>query len=243
MKAVLARKQRVADQTYTFFFTSEKKVHYDAGQFTELYIPHTADNRGERRWFTLSSAPHETELAITTKFSSSRFGAQSSSFKKALQNLQPGTSVLLSDPMGDFVLPKDTSIPLLFVAAGMGVTPFRSMIAHLLHTKELRAVRMLYAAHTPRHLAFLDVFRAYKELDLHTLAQSQPGARREINHAPHSQQERPLTASLIYDNLPGADALIYLAGPEELVEALRKELQAAGMPLQQIIVDYFHGYN
>src|SRR6185369_15796787 len=103
----------------SFWFRPERPVDYIAGQFTEIYLPHSgADSRGERRWFTLSSSPTDALVSITTQF----IPTEGSTFKKELFGLRPGAALKLADPMGDFVLPKDPSIPLLFIAGGLGIT-------------------------------------------------------------------------------------------------------------------------
>jgi len=87
----------------TFYFRPEQPLSYTAGQFTELTIPHKRpDERGLKRWFTLSSSPTSELLSITTKFNNDK----SSSFKKALFGLKPGAELTMAEPMGDFVLPK-----------------------------------------------------------------------------------------------------------------------------------------
>src|ERR1700722_16878985 len=131
-----------ADNIKTFYFRPEKPVHYTAGQFIELTIPHkNPDKRGIKHWFTLSSPPTDELLSITTKFA----GDQSSSFKKALFKLKPGTELRMADPMGDFVLPKLIQTPLIFVAGGIGITPFHSMLSWLAATGEVRPIKLLYA--------------------------------------------------------------------------------------------------
>ena len=113
----------------TFWFHPPAHLRYEAGQFVELYLPHApADARGERREFSLSSSPHEPLIAFTTNFAFEN----GSSYKRALQDLAPGETVILNEPMGDFVLPKDPAISLVFVAAGLGCTPFASMIKWLI---------------------------------------------------------------------------------------------------------------
>src|SRR5690349_12906121 len=123
MNVIFDHAEDTADHIKTFWFKPEKPVKYTAGQFTEIYLPHdNADNRGQRRWFTVSSSPTDPMVSITTKFATEH----GSTFKQTLAALKPGTPLKLADPMGDFVLPKDPSIPLIFVAGGIGVTPMHS---------------------------------------------------------------------------------------------------------------------
>ncbi len=209
---------------YTFWFHPEKPVRYSAGQFTELYLPHDADKRGERRWFTLSSSPTESLLAISTKQTAER----GSTFKQKLFALQPGDTVTLAEPMGDFVLPKDAGIPLLFVAAGIGITPMRSMIKYLLDTNQQRTIQLIYAAHKPDAFAFQQELAHYN-LSIIQVVTSQTGQLTATRILALAQPFDPRT-------------LIYLSGPEHMVEVFTKDLLRSGVPQYRIVTDYFHGY-
>ena len=92
-------------------------------------------------------------MTITTKFNN-----ESSSFKKALKQLQPGDEILMSDPMGDFVLPMLIQTPLIFVAGGIGITPFHSILSWLTATKENRPIKLLYAVNTEDEIIFQETF-------------------------------------------------------------------------------------
>jgi len=135
----------------SFWFEPEHPLDQIAGQYIEMSIPHDkTDDRGTKRWFTISSSPSDAPLfSITTKFS-----RPSSTFKSALHKLKIGDSVSISDPMGDFVLPKDDTIPLIFVAGGIGITPFHSIIKWLEDTKQSRDITFLYAAKVEGELIF-----------------------------------------------------------------------------------------
>lgn len=213
----------------TFWFKPDKSLQYVAGQFTELYLPHDhPDDRGIRRWFTFSSSPSEPLLAITTRFST-----PGSTFKKELATLTPGSSVRLAEPMGDFVLPKDASIPLVFVASGIGVTPVRSMLKFLADTNETRNVAILYDAHTVEDLIFSPLFiqygASYKPFIHHT-SEGYSGSTSRI------------AATDILSAAHDPRSLIFLSGPEQLVERLGAELEKCGVRKHRIIVDYFSGY-
>lgn len=223
MYATLNHIENITPTVKTFWFVPDKKVRYVAGQFTELYLPHQADMRGIRRWFTISSSPTERLIGITTRFSATR----SSTYKQQLLLMQPGERVHLADPMGDFVLPKDPAIPIVFVAAGMGITPVRSMVKWLLDTRSQRTVKLLYATKSPTELAFSALFRTYP-LGLTSLT----SAKNE-----HITTEQILT--LLSDL---ANPYIYISGPEELVESLYKNLKQVGIDPDRLIADYFPGY-
>jgi ferredoxin-NADP reductase len=231
MNVILDHTEDIAKNIKTFWFKPERPMRNIAGQFTELYLPHEhADNRGQRRWFTISSSPTEDMVSITTKF----FGEQASTFKKTLFALQPGAPLKLADPMGDFVLPKDTSTPLVFVAGGIGVTPMRSMVKWLLDTREKRSIHLIYAANKLEDVAFEPLFRQYG-LKLTTVIKEPP--------AGYEGESGQLDADRIL-TIAGDDdkSLIYLSGPEPMTEALTKGLKAKGVNKHRLVTDYFPGY-
>jgi ferredoxin-NADP reductase len=197
-------------------------VRYTAGQFIELTIPHdNPDERGQKHWFTLSSSPTEPLPTITTKFPSE---GPTSTFKQALQNLKPGDAVSMSDPMGDFVLPKDKTIPLVFVAGGIGVTPMRSMIKWLHDSQETRPITLIYAVADKKQLAFQPVFD-------------------EAGIEPVFLYER-LTPEKILELAPDQPGQLYfISGPEPMVEALVEGLTKSGISESRLVGDYFPNYS
>jgi ferredoxin-NADP reductase len=231
MRVVLDHVEDVARNIRTFWWKSEKPVRYTAGQFIELVIPHeNPDKRGIKRWFTLSSSPTEDLLSNTTKHATEK----SSSFKEALFAFKPGASVMMSEPMGDFVLPQDIGVPLVFVAGGIGVTPMRSMIKWLHDNEQHRTIHLLYAANQVEDVAFRDLFNDY-------------GLPTDIilSDPPKGWQDPTgrLTAEKILELAPDVDRkLYYLSGPEQMVEALEKDLVEAGVDKRRIVGDFFPNY-
>lgn len=220
----------VAKHIKTFWFRPKHPVQYVAGQYIQLHLPHPAtDERGDKRWFTLSSSPTEPLLSITTKFAD-----QPSSFKQTLAKLQPGTEIYMAEPMGDFVLPKDKSRPLVFVAGGMGITPLRSMVKWLTDTGEKRKIQLIYAATRLEDIVFTELFKSYGLTP--EIVLSQPPA----DWLGHS--ERLNAAKILKLSRQLSDKLIYVSGPEPMVEVLLKDLEDQGIPKHQLIGDFFPGY-
>jgi ferredoxin-NADP reductase len=232
MLVKLDHSEPVADHIQSFYFQPERPIKHTAGQFIELTITHpNPDSRGQKHWFTVSASPTEDMPAITTKFPAE---GQTSTYKQALQALKPGDEVMMSDPMGDFVLPKDKSIPLVFIAGGIGVTPFRSMIKYLLDTGEKRDITLLYAANTLPEVAFRDLFAEYGLEAKIFLSKPDTAWKGETGQ---------LTAQRILEMAPDKPGQLYFAsGPEPMVEALVKGLQDAGVDKRRLVGDYFPNY-
>ncbi|HSX33825.1 MAG TPA: FAD-dependent oxidoreductase [Candidatus Saccharimonadales bacterium] len=215
----------------SFYFRPTGKIQQVAGQFTEIHLPHAQpDDRGEKRWFTLSNSPTESMLAITTRHAAEH----GSTFKEALWALKPGTELSLADPMGDMVLPKDPKRPLLFVAGGMGITPMRSMLKWLLDTHEQRPIRLLHAVQKAEDLIFASLFKEYS-MD-YTPIVSTP--------APDwTGEQGRLTPERMLQSAQSDQALIYLSGPEPMVEVFEKGLKDLGVAPERILTDSFPGYS
>lgn len=228
MNAKFNKKQQHSQNIYTFWFKTDEPVNNVPGQYTEVTLPHAnPDERGDKRWFTVYSSPTEDSLAITTKINS-----ESSSFKKALLDLNIDTELNFAEPMGDFILPIDKSLPLVFIAGGIGVTPFRSIIKWLSDKNESRDIQLLYA--TNNQTEFI-------EQELLNIVDT-----KYIVSNPQTDWDGlvgKLSASKILEltNIK-PNTHIFLSGPEPMVEAITKDLIATGQPEHQVITDYFPGY-
>ncbi len=230
MRTTLRRIEDMTPHIRTYWFEPVSRFGYIAGQFVEITIPHdNPDVRGSYRWFTLSSSPTEPLLGITTRFSE-----PSSSFKQAFHALKVGTEVNFSEPMGDFVLPKDQSIPLVFVAGGMGVTPCRSMAKWLQDTGEKRQLEVILAVNQQEDILYQDIFRTLGCEPTIVITNPPTKWRGVTGH---------LTAEKLVE-LVGNDRLkrMYLSGPETMVESLTDCLQLLGYDSDQLVGDYFPGY-
>jgi len=221
MKAYLISIKSLAENIKSLTFKSEEPLRYTAGQFIEVTLSHdNPDDRGVCRWFTLSSAPGQDIFTITTKFATDR----SSSFKQAFHDLSPGDGIQISEPMGDFVLPKDATIPLVFVAAGIGVTPYHSMIEWLTLNKQTRQIELVYIAKPGE-----SVFR--KSFDI------------PFVNAHYLENKQKLTAQKIVDIVGSSShKMIYLAGPEPMIEDIVTQFKILKVSSSQIVTDYFPGY-
>jgi glycine betaine catabolism B len=220
MNVTLDHVEDIASHIKTFWFKPEYPVRYEAGQFIELTFHHdNPDERGVRRWFTLSSSPTDELLSVTTKLAD-----KPSSFKQHLFALKTGDSIIMSDTMGDFVLPKDKTVPLIFVAGGIGVTPIHSMVKYLHDTNQQRITHLLYAAHSTDEIAFKDLFDS-------AVSKSQYITDKQLS------SQDILSVTKQYSN-----PIVYLSGPEEMVEVFFAELREAGVPGSRLVTDYFPGY-
>jgi ferredoxin-NADP reductase/Na+-translocating ferredoxin:NAD+ oxidoreductase RnfD subunit len=97
------------------------------GQYIEISLPHkNVDSRGSRRVFSIIGHPQDSQISIATRIPEKKH----SSFKQALSRMKPGQIVYGTRIAGDFVLPEDTSLPIVCIAGGIGITPYISFLMH-----------------------------------------------------------------------------------------------------------------
>src|SRR5690606_33578640 len=138
----LKEKVQLAPSIYEFIFSKNIAFTFTPGQYLEWTLPEkSADGRGNRRYFTIASSPTEEDVRLGVKMAAER----SSKFKTTLVDMKEGDSLVAGQLSGDFVLPKDKNKKLVFIAGGIGVTPFRSMIQYLLTNREKRDIVLFYA--------------------------------------------------------------------------------------------------
>lgn len=214
-----------------FQFKPEHRVRFEAGQFIAITIPHAnSDDRGDMREFSISSSPHEELLSITSSY----VERDGSSYKKALLSLNPGDSISLGEPMGDFVLPKDISIPLVFVAAGIGSTPYASIVKWLVEKNERRTIQLVNSASQPNGFLFTELWKSYGLDFVPVITQKTSGWAGATGR---------LTPKRVLELAnPYKDKLMYLAGPQSFIEPLFNDLLELGIPRYQLLLDYFPGY-
>lgn len=232
LKLKLKEKVQVASNVYNFVFKLDRKLAFQPGQYMEWTLPAVApdgqgaDRRGNRRYFTIASAPTEPDLVIGTKFY-----LEPSTFKRQLLAMKLGDSIIAASRGGDFVLPKDKNKKLVFMAGGIGITPFRSMIKYLLDRQEKRDIILLYSNKTPTEVAYTDIFDA---------AQNELGIKTFYTM---TDQEGFIDEHVIRREVPDyKERQFFLSGPHAMVEAFEKTLRNMGLTRSQIKKDYFPGF-
>jgi ferredoxin-NADP reductase len=227
-------KERLTPTSWELSFRPQRPVRFRAGQYMELTIPHArADVRGLRRIFSIASAPVESEVI--------RFGLntaeRSSTLKTALLALEPGEIVSGTAVGGDFLLPKETTRPLLFVAGGIGITPFMSHMEQLSGSGDPRDAVVLYSASSADELAYS---QRLKELGYAVLLLA-PNAPQEMPTNWTYLGRGPLTAEVLVSAVPDVKSrAAYVSGPPAFVHAVRSLLRKG--QAHSVKTDFFSGY-
>lgn len=222
----LKEKVKLGEDIYDFVFTADRRFSFIPGQYMEWTYAHpNTDDRGNRRYFTLANSPTEEDVRLGIKFY-----PNSSSYKRNLLDMNVGAKILAGSLMGDFVLPKDRNQKLVFVAGGIGITPFRSMLKDLIDLGEKRDIVVLYTDKTQDKFVYQDILNtAEKVLGIKTLYVATESA----GHA---------DANYITTNIPDyRDRTFYVSGSNRMVKGFEDLLSSLNLPKSQVVTDFFPG--
>ena len=148
----LQKSDHVAEGTMAFHFVKPAGFDYQAGQSIDLTLlnPPETDAEGNTRTFTLASAPFDSDLMITTRM-------RDTAFKRVMGKASPGLEVKLEGPSGSFVLHRKVERPAVFLAGGIGITPFLSIVRQAVHNKTAHQLYLFYSNRRPEDTAFMEV--------------------------------------------------------------------------------------
>lgn len=243
---VLKERKDLAKNISSFIFVPQKKIDFKAGQFMEWTVHHkNPDSRGVRRFFTISASPTENFMMLTTKLAE-----KPSSFKKTLFGLKLKDEITAMGPDGEFTIDENYKRPLVFIAGGIGITPFRSMIKYMLDKNIKRPITLFYSAKTTEEFVFREIFdEAEKTLELKTVYvvtdEKIPVKEATLQNIPveHKIRSGYLDAGMIKEEVfDWQNRVYYISGPEPMVKAFEKMVEEMGVPGKNIKHDYFPGY-
>lgn len=239
MKLRLIEKKQENSDTVSFLFKPEESLIYKAGQYLRYHIENPSpDERGENRFFSISSAPFENVVRLSTKFS-----LKGSTFKKDLQAFSRGDTVEVSGPYGKFSV-ENTDQEYVFIAGGIGITPFRSILLDWDHNNLPIKATLIYATRNQEAL--------FKE-ELLNLAEKHNGFKiYQIISGNIEKPSKEINLTLLKGRVDGnlikklipemQNKIYYISGPEEMVMELEEVIWNLGVPEENTKRDYFPGY-
>ena len=237
----LLEKNKLTTDVYEFVWksvnTNENKISFEVGQYLEWTLGHKSpDMRGNRRYFTIASSPTESVIRLGIKSYEN-----SSTFKKKLLSMNVGDTLVASQLSGEFTLPEDKLKKLVFIAGGIGITPFRSMVKYLMDTEDKRDVTLFYSNRTPHDIVYKDIFNEAKDsFAMKTIY--------TVNDLAGENQTEDMRVGFIDANMitkEGPDykeSMYYISGPHAMVTAFEDTLSKLEIPKKNIKVDFFPGY-
>jgi ferredoxin-NADP reductase len=236
MRATIKEKKEVAKETLLVTFDLHgEEVEFVPGQYFFVNLPDVGhqDEKGLRRHITVVTSPNEKGvLGLATRL-------RDSAFKRTLRELPVGAEVDVEPPKGKFVLPDDTSRPLVFVAGGIGITVFRSMLRFIREEGLPYRVTLIYSCRDRESAAFLDELQELeRELPNFLLILTMtddPGWEGETRRI-----DAEFFESYLGENLN--EYTFMVAGPPGMVEGMQSALAEAGVEEENVIASRFSGY-
>jgi ferredoxin-NADP reductase len=235
--SALRSREKAAHGTMAFRFEKPSGWVFKAGQFLDMTLvdPPETDAEGNTRSFSIASGPHEDTLMIATRM-------RDTAFKRVLKAIPLGTAVKIDGPSGDLTLHRDATRPAVFLAGGIGITPFRSILVQAAREKLPHRLFLFYSNHGPEDAPFLD--------ELEGLEQQNPRFTMIASMSDMSQSSRPwsgetgtIDRAMLSRYLKDAvSPVYYVAGPPKLVIAMRAMLKTQSVADADIRAEEFSGY-
>lgn len=220
-----------------FHLTRPSGFKFRAGQSLAMSLvdPPETDGKGATRTFTIASAPHEAELMIATRM-------RDSAFKRVLKAAPAGMPVRIDGPNGEMVLHDDTARPAVFLAGGIGITPFLSMARHARRERLPHKIYLFYSNRRSEDAAFLTELQDMERMNpnYHLIATM---AEAEKSASPWSGETGFIRREMLERHLPDtASPVYYFAGPPAMTMAMQEMLQGIGIGEDAMRYEEFYGY-
>jgi ferredoxin-NADP reductase len=233
----LKERKEVAEGTMAFRFEKPSGWAFKAGQYLDMTLldPSETDSEGNVRSFSIASAPHEDTLMVATRM-------RDTAFKRVLRTMPLGTAVKIEGPSGDLILQNDFTRTAAFLAGGIGITPFRSIVHWAAKDKLSNRIVLFYSNRRPEDAPFL--------AELQSLERDNPKYKiiasmteMEKSQQPWNGETGLINQEMLGRHLKGATSPIYyIAGPPAMVKGLHEMLSKAGIIDDDIRAEEFGGY-
>jgi ferredoxin-NADP reductase len=227
----------VAERTLAFQFEKPAPFTFKPGQYVNLTLldPPETDAEGNVRTFSIASAPGEHTLMVATRM-------RDSAFKRVAARMPLGTEVRLEGPFGNLTLHADATRPAAFLAGGIGITPFRSILVHAAKTKLPHRLFLFYSNRRPEDAAFLDELEALQRENpnytfIGTMTAMEHSQRPWLGETGHINQ---MMLARVLNGV--ARPIFYIAGPPQMVSGLHTLVKRAGVSESDIRTENFTGY-
>ena len=233
----LTKKEQLTKDVYSFYFKRPQDLDFLPGQYIRMILPiEKKDERGDSRFFTIASSPLEKDkIMITTR-------VIKSSFKKKLAELNIGERAKFFGPMGGFVLNEQDKDSRVFLAGGIGITPFHSMITYA-HAKNLTIpITLIVSFSRVEDMVFYEELLDIAKKDsyikiIYTV--SHP----EESDKPWNGEIGRVSEDLIKKYVPSfLNPLYYIVGPPKMVAVIEDVVKNMGVPNEKIFIENFTGY-
>jgi ferredoxin-NADP reductase len=233
----LIGREVVAEGTMAFHFEKPPGFSFKAGQSADVTLtnPPETDAEGNTRTFSIASPPFENELLFTTRM-------RDTAFKCSLKTVPLDTEVKIGVAAGSFTLHKNPAKPAVFLAGGIGITPFLSIVRQADWDRLPQKLYLFYSNRRPEDAAFLDTLQTLETTNrnfrlictMTEMSKSKKAWKGETVLIDKEMLSRHVAA------LQGP--IYYIAGPPTMVAAMRQTLVSAGLDEDDIRTEEFAGY-
>lgn len=233
----LLNRVEVAEGTMAFQFEKPPGFDFKPGQSADLTLlnPPETDSEGNVRTFSIASAPFENQLGFATRM-------RDTAFKRSLKNVPLGSVVKMGSAMGSFTLHKNSAKPAVFLAGGIGITPFSSIVRQADHDHAPHKLYLFYSNRRPKDAPFLGILQNLEKTNpnfrfIATMTEM-PRSNKTWNGETERINKEMLSKYL--NDLRGP--IYYIAGPPAMVSGLKTMLVESGVDEDDIRTDEFAGY-
>ncbi len=230
----LIKKEKNSSDAWNFYFRKPKNFSYLPGQYIKMKLEiKSPDSRGVTRYFTLSSSPIDEFLMITTRI-------LKSTFKLRLGDVKIGEKVHMRGPWGDFLLDEKEKRHCVFIAGGIGMTPYHSIVRYISQKKIKTKITLFVSYKTSDQILFKEeleqIEKECKNIKIITTIT-------EVDKSTWMGEIGRISPELLKKHLDSLeDNLYYIAGPDPMVESLKKMLLGQKVKESQVLEDGFPGY-
>jgi ferredoxin-NADP reductase len=235
-KSTLLGRTEIAEGTMAFQFEKPADFVFKAGQYIDLSLSDSSlgPSYSLTHTFSIASSPFDEELVVTTRM-------RNTVFKQAISTVAIGSPATIEGPMGSFGLHNNTARPAVFLAGGIGIAPFLSMLTYATEEKLRHRIVLFYANRYLQDAAFIDaLWRLEREnprfrfVPTLTRAATNNGWKGKTGHISSEMllQYVGILRGPIY----------YIAGPPTMVAAARRTLSEASVDEDDIRTEEFGDY-
>jgi CDP-4-dehydro-6-deoxyglucose reductase len=197
-----------------------------AGQYIDIMLPGS-----RRRSFSLANPPQDSSRLVLhiRRVRGGEFTQQ------LFESMKEKTLLRIEGPLGQFAFREGSARPALLVGGGTGYAPLRAMLLSLLQRGDTRPLELYWGAASPVDL--------YAEPEIRKWLGEYPNLRFTpvLSVPPEGWSGRSgvVHKAVLVDHSRLADYDVYAAGPPAMIEAIRHEFVAAGLPRDQLFFDSF----
>jgi ferredoxin-NADP reductase len=233
----LVRRQEIAERTIAFHFEKPSGWTFKAGQFLDMTLlaPPETDPEGNKRGFSIASAPEEATIIVASRM-------RDTAFKRVLQIIPFGTAVTIEGPFGNLMLHHNVARAAVILAGGIGITPFRSILIDAARRRLSQRIFVFYSNRRPEDAPFLDELLALQSENTNYKLVATMTEMAKSHRSWDGETGMIDKALLSRHAKDAASPIYYIAGPPGMVKGLHAMLNGAGVDDDDIRTEEFTGY-